>query len=76
MLEEVNQLLENYPELDYTVPADGVISHTDLLILNNLAREIKQQQKKENNNKKKMQECTFKPATLPSSMQSSKVSNS
>ena len=55
MLEEVNQLLENYPELDYSVPADGVISHTDLLILNNLAREIKQQQKKENNNKKKME---------------------
>lgn len=38
MLEEVNQLLENYPELDYSIPADGVISHTDLLILNNLAR--------------------------------------
>jgi hypothetical protein len=32
MLEEVNQLLENYPELDYSIPADGVISHTDLLI--------------------------------------------
>jgi hypothetical protein len=54
MLEEVNQLLENYPELDYSIPADGVITHTDLLILNSLAKEIKQQQRKEENNKKKL----------------------
>lgn len=54
MLEEVNQLLENYPELDYSIPADGVISHTDLLILNNLAKEIKQQKRKEERSRQKL----------------------
>jgi hypothetical protein len=76
MLEEVNQLLENYPELDYSIPADGVISHTDLLILNNLARELKQQQRKEENSKKQLEECTFKPVTLPNSLHSSAISSS
>lgn len=71
----MNQLLENYPELDYSIPADGVISHTDLLVLNNLARELKQQQRKEEASKKQLEECTFKPATLPNSMHNSTISS-
>jgi len=38
--------LENYPELEYNIPSDGVITHADLLVLNNLAKEIKKQEKK------------------------------
>jgi hypothetical protein len=52
-----------------------VISHTDLLILNNLARELKQQHKKEEASKKQFEECTFKPATLPNSMHNSNISS-
>lgn len=67
MLEEANRLLEQYPELDYNIPEDGVITLTDLLVLNNLAKEIRMQQKKEEGSRKEMEECTFKPTTLPPS---------
>jgi hypothetical protein len=52
-----------------------VITHADLLVLNNLAKEIKKQERKEEESKRKMEECTFKPTTLPNSMNSSKVSS-
>lgn len=38
MLEEANKLIEAYPELESSIPSDGVISHTDLLVLHNMAR--------------------------------------
>ena len=38
MLEEANKLLEMYPELESTIPTDGVITHTQLLVLHNMAK--------------------------------------
>lgn len=40
MLEEATQLLENYPELEFTIPEDGVISHTELLVLHKMAKDM------------------------------------
>jgi hypothetical protein len=47
MLDEFNKLLTVYPELDCNIPEDGVIEVTDLLVLNNLAKDIKVQRLKE-----------------------------
>jgi hypothetical protein len=33
--------LELYPEIDFNVPKDGVITPTDLLVMYNKAREIR-----------------------------------
>lgn len=40
MLEEANELIEQYPEIDFAIPEDGVISHTDLLVLHKMAKDI------------------------------------
>jgi hypothetical protein len=47
MLDDFNKLLAIYPELDYNIPEDGQIEVTDLLVLNNLAKDIKVQRLKE-----------------------------
>ena len=47
MLSEVNEILEMYPEIDFNIPKDGVITPTDLLVLYNKAKEFKLQCKKE-----------------------------
>lgn len=38
MLQEVNEVLEQYPEIDFNIPKDGVITPTDLLVLYNKAK--------------------------------------
>lgn len=38
MLHEVNELLEMYPEVDFNIPKDGIITPTDLLVLYNKAK--------------------------------------
>ena len=65
-----------YPEMDFNIPKDGVISPTDLLVLYNKAKEFKLQCRKEEIEEQKLEECTFKPTTLPESqaMISSKFS--
>ncbi len=38
MLQEVNEVLELYPEIDFNIPQDGVITPIDLLVLYNKAK--------------------------------------
>ena len=56
-----------FPEVDFNIPQDGVISPTDLLVLYNKAKEIKLQCRKDEQDEEEMEECTFKPTTLPQS---------
>lgn len=64
MLQEVNEVLEMYPEIDFNIPKDGVITPTDLLVLYNKAKELKLQCRKEELDELELENCTFKPATL------------
>ena len=56
-----------YPQIDFNVPKDGVITPTDLLVLYNKAKEIKHLCRKDELEQEELDECTFKPTTLPQS---------
>ena len=47
MLEEANHLISEYPELEYSIPEDGVITHTDLLVLHKMAKELEKERMRE-----------------------------
>ena len=40
MLDEANKLIMEYPELEFSIPEDGVITHTDLLVLHKMAKDL------------------------------------
>ena len=56
-----------YPEIDFNIPKDGIITPTDLLVLYNRAKEFKIQCQKDAQEEQELEECTFKPTTLPQS---------
>lgn len=40
MLEQATELIDQYPELSSLVPEDGIITHTDLLVLHKTAKDL------------------------------------
>lgn len=46
MLEEANRLIQECPTLEFKIPEDGVISHTELLVLHKMAKDLQKERKK------------------------------
>lgn len=74
MLEEANRLIQECPTLEFKIPEDGVISHTELLVLHKMAKDLQKEKKKQEKVDEELKQCTFKPNTLTSSLGCSKAS--
>lgn len=46
MLEQANRLIQQCPTLEFKIPEDGVISHTELLVLHKMAKDLQKEKKK------------------------------
>ena len=58
------------------IPEDGIVTHTDLLVLHKVAKEIEKGLKKNEMEIEELKDCTFKPNTLSGSVSGSQVVDS
>lgn len=76
MLDKANKLIKEYPELADMIPEDGVVTHTDLLVLHKVASELEKGAKKFERQSEELKDCTFKPNTIASSFSNSQMTDS
>lgn len=58
------------------IPEDGVITHTDLLVLHKVAKELEKGLKKNEMESEELKDCTFKPNTFSGSVSGSQMIDS